>query len=142
LRAIPAIIRHTACLYLRFTLSYRDVEDLLAERGLDVSYESVRRWVLKFGPLFARELRRTRHRPTSRWHLDEMAVLIGGKQFWLWRAVDDEGGVLDLLVQRRRDKNAAVKLMRKLLEKQGFAPDVLVTDKLRSYGAAKAVLGL
>jgi putative transposase len=142
LRAIPAIIRHTACLYLRFTLSYRDVEDLLAERGLDVSYESVRRWVLKFGPLFARELRRTRHRPTSRWHLDEMAVLIGGKQFWLWRAVDDEGEVLDLLVQRRRDKNAAVKLMRKLLEKQGFAPDVLVTDKLRSYGAAKAVLGL
>jgi putative transposase len=142
LRAIPAIIRHTACLYLRFTLSYRDVEDLLAERGLDVSYESVRRWVLKFGPLFARELRRTRHRPTSRWHLDEMAVLIGGKQFWLWRAVDDEGEVLDLLVQRRRDKNAAVKLMRKLLEKQGFAPVVLVTDKLRSYGAAKAVLGL
>jgi transposase-like protein len=138
----PAIIRHTVWLYLRFTLSYRDVEDLLAERGLDVSYESVRRWVLKFGPLFARELRRRRHRPTSRWHLDEMAVLIGGKQFWLWRAVDDEGEVLDLLVQRRRDKNAAVKLMRKLLKKQGFAPDVLVTDKLRSYGAAKAALGL
>ena len=138
----PAIIRHTVWLYLRFTLSYRDVEDLLAERGLDVSYESVRRWVLKFGPLFARELRRRRHRPTSRWHLDEMAVLIGGKQFWLWRAVDDEGEVLDLLVQRRRDKNAAVKLMRKLLKKQGFAPDVPVTDKLRSYGAAKAALGL
>jgi transposase-like protein len=138
----PAIIRHTVWLYLRFTLSYRDVEDLLAERGLDVSYESVRRWVLKFGPLFARELRRRRHRPTSRWHLDEMAVLIGGKRFWLWRAVDDEGEVLDLLVQRRRDKNAAVKLMRKLLKKQGFAPDVLVTDKLRSYGAAKAALGL
>jgi transposase-like protein len=138
----PAIIRHTVWLYLRFTLSYRDVEDLLAERGLDVSYESVRRWVLKFGPLFARELRRRRHRPTSQWHLDEMAVLIGGKRFWLWRAVDDEGEVLDLLVQRRRDKNAAVKLMRKLLKKQGFAPDVLVTDKLGSYGAAKAALGL
>jgi transposase-like protein len=138
----PAIIRHTVWLYLRFTLSYRDVEDLLAERGLDVSYESVRRWVLKFGPLFARELRRRRHRPTSRWHLDEVTVLIGGKQFWLWRAVDDEGEVLDLLVQRRRDKNAAVKLMRKLLKKQGFAPDVLVTDKLRSYGAAKAALRL
>jgi transposase-like protein len=138
----PTIIRHTVWLYFRFTLSYRDVEDLLAERGLDVSYESVRRWVLKFGPLFARELRRRRHRPTSRWHLDEMGVLIGGKQFWLWRAVDDEGEVLDLLVQRRRDKNAAVKLMRKLLKKQGFAPDVLVTDKLRSYGAAKAAPGL
>ena len=138
----PAIIRHTVWLYLRFTLSYRDVEDLLAERGLDVSYESVRRWVLKFGPLFARELRRRRHRPTSRWHFDEMAVLIGGEQFWLWRAVDDEGEVLDLLVQRRRDKNAAVKLMRKLLKKQGFARDVLVTDKLCSYGAARAALGL
>ena len=78
-------------LYLRFTLSFRDVEDLLAERELDVSYETVRRWVLKFGPLFAKELRRRRHRPTSHWHLDEMAVLIAGRQFWLWRAVDDAG---------------------------------------------------
>ena len=138
----PEIIRHAVWLYVRFTLSYRDVEDLLAERGLDVSYETVRRWVLKFGPLFARELRRRRPRPTSRWHLDEMAVTIAGRQFWLWRAVDDEGEVLDLLVQPRRDKAAAVKLMRKLLKKQGFVPDVLVTDKLRSYGAAKAELGL
>jgi putative transposase len=138
----PAIIQHAVWLYVRFTLSYRDVEDLLAERGLDVSYETVRRWVLKFGPLFARELRRRRPRPTSTWHLDEMAVMIAGTQFWLWRAVDDEGEVLDLLVQRRRDKAAAVKLMRKLLKKQGFAPEVLVTDKLRSYGAAKAEIGL
>ena len=138
----PAIIRHAVWLYVRFTLSYRDVEDLLAERGLDVSYETVRRWVLKFGPMFARELRRRRPRPTSRWHLDEMAVMIAGRQFWLWRAVDDEGEVLDLLVQRRRDKAAAVKLMRKLLKKQGFAPDVLVTDKLRSYGATKSAMGL
>ena len=106
-------------------------------RGLDVSYETVRRWLLKFGPLFARELRRRRPRPTPRWHLDEMAVRIAGAQFWLWRAVDDEGEVLDLLVQRRRDNTAAVKLMRKLLKKHGFAPDVLVTDKLRSYAAAK-----
>ena len=136
------IIRHAVWLYVRFTLSYRDVEDLLAERGLDVSYETVRRWVLKFGPVFARELRRRRPRPTSRWHLDEMAVMIAGRQFWLWRAVDDEGEVLDLLVQRRRDKAAAVKLMRKLLKKQGFAPEVLVTDKLRSYGAAKSEIGL
>jgi transposase-like protein len=138
----PAIIRHAVWLYVRFTLSYRDVEDLLAERGLDISYETVRRWVLKFGPLFARELRRRRPRPTTRWHLDEMAVMIAGRRFWLWRAVDDEGEVLDLLVQRRRDKTAAVKLMRKLLKKQGFAPDVLVTDKLRSYGAAKGEIGL
>jgi transposase-like protein len=138
----PAIIRHAVWLYVRFTLSYRDVEDLLAERGLDISYETVRRWVLKFGPLFAQELRRRRPRPTSRWHLDEMAVMIAGRQFWLWRAVDDEGEVLDLLVQSRRDKAAAVKLMRKLLKKQGFAPETLVTDKLRSYSAAKSELGL
>jgi putative transposase len=133
----PAIIRHAVWLYLRFTLSYRDVEDLLAERGLDVSYETVRRWVLRFGPLFARELRRRRPRPTAKWHLDEMAVIISGRRFWLWRAVDNEGEVLDLLVQRRRDKAAAVNLMRKLLKKQGFAPEVLVTDKLRSYGAGQ-----
>ena len=138
----PDIIRHAVWLYLRFTLSFRDVEDLLAERGLDVSYETVRRWVLKFGPLFAQELRRRRHRPTSQWHLDERAVRIGGRQFWLWRAVDDEGEVLDLLVQRRRDAKAAAKLMRKLLKKQGFAPKTLVTDRLRSYGAAKPQLGL
>jgi transposase-like protein len=138
----PDIIRHAVWLYVRFTLSYRDIEDLLAERGLDVSYETVRRWVLKLGPLFARELRRQRPRPRSTWHLDEMAVVIAGRQFWLWRAVDDEGEVLDLLVQRRRDKAAAVKLMRKLLKKQGFTPDVLVTDRLRSYGAAKAEIGL
>src|SRR5271155_3887394 len=137
-----AIIRHAVWLYLRFTLSYRDVEDLLTERGLDVSYETVRRWVLKFGPVFAKELRRRRHRPTSQWHLDEKAVLIGGKRFWLWRPVDDEGEVLDLLVQRRRDKAAAVNLMRKLPKKQGFAPEVLVTDKLRSSGAVKSEMGL
>ena len=138
----PAIVQHAVRLYVRCTLRYRDVEDLLAERGLDVSCETVRRWVLRFGPLFARELRRRRPRPTSRWHLDEMVVTIAGRQFWLWRAVDDEGEVLDLLVQRRRDKAAAVKLMRKLLKKQGFAPDVLVTDKLRSYGAAKSEIGI
>jgi DDE domain len=96
------------------------VEDLLAERGLDVSYESLRRWVLKFGPLVARELRRMRYRPTSRWHLDEMGVLIGGKQFWPWRAVDDEGEVLDRLVQRRRDRNGAVKLMAKTAQETGL----------------------
>ena len=129
----PAVIRHAVWLYMRFTLSYRDGEDLLTERGPDI-YETVRRWVLKFGPLFAPELRRRRPQPISRWHLDEMAVTTGGLQFWLGRAVDDEGEVLDVLVQRRRDKAAAVKLMRKLLKKQGFAPNVLVTDKLRSYG--------
>jgi transposase-like protein len=138
----PDVIRHAVWLYLRFTLSYRDIEDLLAERGLDISYETVRRWVAKFGPLFARELRKRRPRPTGQWHLDEMAVTIAGERFWLWRAVDDEGEVLDILVQRKRDKAAAARLMRKLIRKHGFAPKVLVTDKLRSYGAAKAQLGL
>ncbi len=138
----PEVIRHAVWLYLRFTLSFRDVEDLLAERGLDVSYETVRRWVLKFGPLFARELRRRRPRPSSTWHLDEMVVRIGGKRLWLWRAVDSEGEVLDILVQRRRDTKAALRLMRKLLRKQGFAPTVMVTDKLGSYGCARRKLGL
>lgn len=138
----PAVIQHAVWLYLRFTLSFRDVEDLLAERGFDVSYETIRRWVGKFGPLFARVLRRRRPRPSSRWHLDEMVVTIAGTRFWLWRAVDDEGEVLDLLVQARRNTAAAVRLLRKLLRKQGFAPDTLVTDKLRSYGAAIRELGL
>jgi putative transposase len=137
-----AIIQHGVWLYLRFTLSYRDVEDLLAERGLDVSYETIRRWVLKFGPVFARRLRSSRPKPTARWHLDEMVMRIAGETVYLWRAVDHEGEVLDVLVQRRRDKPAALKLMRKLLKKQGFAPAVVVTDKLRSYGAAFAELGL
>jgi len=111
----PSIVRHAVWLYFRFTLSYRDLEDLLAERGLDVSY-AVRRWVLKLGPLFARKLRRRRPRPTMSWCLDEMAVMIAGQRFWLWRAVDDEGEVLDLLVQRRRDKAAAGKLILELLK--------------------------
>ncbi len=138
----PEVIRHAVWLYLRFTLSFRDVEDLLAERGLDVSYETIRRWVLKFGPVFARELRRRRSRPSSTWHLDEMVIRIDGERFWLWRAVDHEGEVLDMLVQRRRDTKAALRLMRKLLRKQEFAPEVLVTDKLGSYGCARRKLGL
>ena len=136
------IIQHAIWLYLRFTLSYRDVEELLAERGLDVSYETVRRWVLKFGPLIARKLRQGRPRPSARWHLDEMIVRIAGKRMYLWRAVDHEGEILDMLVQRRRDTQAALRLMRKLLKKQGFAPKLLVTDKLGSYGAAFRRLGL
>jgi transposase-like protein len=136
------IIQHAIWLYLRFTLSYRDVEELLAERGLDLSYETVRRWVLKFGPSIARGLRRRRPRPSNRWHLDEMVVRIGGRQMYLWRAVDHEGEVLDMLVQRRRDSQAALRLMRELLKKQGFAPKLLVTDKLRSYASAFRQLGL
>jgi putative transposase len=133
----PEIIRQAIWLYLRFTLSYRDVEELLAERGLDVSYETIRRWVLKFGPAYARNLRRLQPRPADTWHLDEMVVSIQGRRMYLWRAVDSEGEILDILVQPRRDKAAAVRLMRKLLKKQSFAPSLLVTDKLGSYGAAR-----
>src|ERR671910_661207 len=135
------IIRHATWLYLRFTLSYRDVEELLAERGIETSYETVRRWVMKFGPAFARNLRRLRPKPTGTWHLDEMVVSIQGRRMYLWRAVDSEGEVLDLLVQPR-DTAAALRLMRKLLRKQGYAPDELVTDKLGSYGAARRELRL
>jgi putative transposase len=138
----PEIIQNAIWLYLRFTLSYRDVEELLAERGLDISYETVRRWVLKFGPAIARRPRRRRPRPSNRWHLDEMVVRIAGKRMYLWQAVDHEGEVLDLLVQPRHDTRAALRLMRKLLKKQGFAPKLLVTDKLRSYASAFRQLGL
>ncbi len=100
----PVVIQHAVWLYLRFTLSYRDVEELLAERGLDISYETIRRWVLKFGTVFARRLRARRPRPSSCWHLDEMVAVIGGTRVFLWRAVDDEGEVLDILVQKRRNK--------------------------------------
>jgi putative transposase len=132
----PVVIQHAIWLYLRFTLSYRDVEELLAERGLEVSYETVRRWVLKFGPGVARKLRRCRPRPSDRWHLDEMVVRIAGKRMYLWRAVDHEGEFLDMLVQRRRDKRAVLRLMRKLIKKQGFTPTLITTDKLGSYGSA------
>jgi putative transposase len=138
----PEIIRHAVWLYLRFTLSYRDVEELLAERGLEVSYETVRRWVLKFGPAFARNLRRLRPRPSAQWHLDEMAVVMGGKRLWLWQAVDSEGEILDVLVQPRRDRAAALRLMRKLLKKYGYAPAVLVTDRPASYACARRQLGM
>jgi transposase-like protein len=106
------IIRHAIWLYLRFTLSYRDVEELLAERGIETSYETVRSWVLKFGPAFARNLRRLRPRAVGTWHMDEMVVRIGGKQMYLWRAIDAEGEVLDLLVQPKRDTAAALRFMR------------------------------
>ena len=138
----PVIVQHAVWLYVQFTLSYRDVEELLAERGLDVSYETIRRWVLRSGPAIARRLRQGRARPAGHWHLDAMAARIAGEQVYPWRAVDSEGEVLDVLVQRRRDKRAALTLMRKLLRKQGFAPTVVTTDKLRSYGAAFSEIGL
>ena len=129
----PEIIHQAIWLYLRFTLSFRDVEDLLAERGIAISYETIRRWVNHFGPIIAAELRKRRPRPHSIWHLDEV---------YLWRAVDAEGEVLDVLVQSKRNKHAALKLMRKLLRKYGVVPERLVTDDLRSYRAATLDLGI
>ena len=138
----PEVIHQAIWLYLRFTLSFRDVEDLLAERGIAVSYETVRRWVNHFGPMFAAHLRKRRPKPHATWHLDEVYLRIDGRMVYLWRAVDAEGEVLDVLVQSKRDKHAALKLMRKLLKKYAFAPERLVTDDLRSYAPAARDLGI
>src|SRR5262245_21233232 len=137
----PEVIQHAIWLHFRFSLSFRDVEELLAERGIDLSYETVRRWAGKFGSGYAKRLPSLHPRPSVRWHLDEVFVLTGGRRMFLWRAVDDEGEVLDLLVQLRRDRRAVLKLTRKLLKKQGFAPESWTTDKLPSYGAALRQLG-
>ena len=135
------VIRHAVWLYFRFTLSFRDVEDLMVERGIDVSSEAIRCWTRKFGRMFARNLRLSRPAATSRWHLDEMVVKIGGQRMFLWRAVDDEGEVLDMLVQKRRDKLAALRLLRKLLRRQDIGPMTIITDGLVSYRAALRELG-
>ncbi len=133
----PEIIAHAVWLYFRFPLSLRLVEELLLERGIVVSYEPVRRWALTFGPDYARRLKRKRPSRRDIWHLDEVVITIAGQKHWLWRAVDQDGFVLDVLVQSRRDKQAAQRLLRKLLKKQGRAPRVMITDKLASYSAAK-----
>ena len=124
-------------LYFRFPLSLRMVEEMLAARGIDVSHETVRRWAEKFGRDYANRLRRRAIRPGDTWHLDEVVITIAGEKHWLWRAVDGHGFVLDVLVQKRRDTKAAKRLMRKLLKKDAMAPRVMITDKLRSYAAAK-----
>lgn len=140
-RFAPEIIAHAVWLYYRFPLSLRDVEDLLAERGICVSFQTVAEWAMKFGPKFAQQLRqRSRGNFADRWHLDEMVVSIKGRKYWLWRAVDANGYILDALLQSRRNRKAALRLMRKLLKGQGATPRVMVTDKLRSYSAAKAEL--
>lgn len=136
------VIRQAVWLYFRFTLSVRDVEELLAQRGIEVSREAVRCWVLKFGPLIASNLRRGRPLATGRWHLDEMVVKIASRRMYLWRAVDDEGEVLDVLVQKRRNKHGALKLLRRLLKNQGIHPEAIITDCLASYRAAARILGL
>src|SRR6266508_5788014 len=133
----PEIIAHAVWLYFRFHLSFRDVQDLLAARGVVVSHETIRQWCTKFGATFAAGLRRRRGRAGDKWHLDEVALKIRGKRHWLWRAVDQHGVVLDILVQDRRDQAAAERFLHRVLDGEGGAvPRVVITDKLASYPPA------
>src|SRR3954464_4190004 len=136
----PEIISYAIWLYFRFPLSLRMVEEMLAARGITVSHETIRQWALKFGQVFANQIRRRLPQAGDKWHLDEVAITIAGKKHGLWRAVDQDGIVLDILVQSRRDKQAAKRLLRRLLRRQGQPPRVLITDKLASYPAAKKEL--
>src|SRR5215216_7333844 len=131
------IISHAVWLYFRFPLSYRDVEELMAARGIVLSYETIRQWCQKFGQQYANHLRRRRAQTGDKWHLDEVFLTINGELHYLWRAVDQHGNVLDILVQSRRDQRAAKKFFRKLLKGCQYVPRVLITDKLGSYAAAK-----
>jgi putative transposase len=131
------IISHGVWLYIRFCLSYRDVEELLFARGVIVTYEAIRQWCHKFGQADANQLRRRRPRPGDKWHLDEVFLTIKGRRHYLWRAVDQDDHVLDILVQRRRNKKAAKKFFKKLLKGLYYVPRVLITDQLKSYAAAK-----
>ncbi|WP_114948419.1 IS6 family transposase [Microvirga calopogonii] len=133
----PEIIAHAVWLYFRFPLSLRLVEEMLLERGIVVSYETVRRWALKFGPTYARHLQRKTPSRRDIWHLDEVVITISGRKHWLWRAVDQDGYVLDEVIQTRRDTKAAKRLLRRLLRKQGGPPRRMITDKLGSYAAAQ-----
>ena len=138
----PDIIRRAIWMYFRFNLSFRDVEELMLERGIDVSYETIRRWIDKFGSTYAKRIKSRSESPSPVWHLDEVYTKIDGRMVYLWRAVDDEGTVLDVVVQRRRNTKAATGLLRKLLKNQGVRPTKIVTDRLGSYGAALKLLGL
>jgi len=131
------IISHDVWLYYRFCLSYRDVEELLFTRGILVTYEAIRKWCRKFGQAYANQRRHRRPRPGDKWHLDEVFLTINGERHYLWRAMDQDGNVLDILVQSRRNKQAAKKFFRKLLKGCQYVPRVIITDKLKSYGAAK-----
>ena len=133
----PEIIARTVWLYFRFPLSLRLVEEMRLERGIVVSYETIRRWARKFGPDDAKRFRRKPARPDDIWHLDEVVITIAGRKHWLWRAVDQDGYVLDEIVQTRRNTKAAKRLLTRLLQKQGLKPKRLITDKLGSYGTAK-----
>ncbi len=130
-----SVIGYAVWLYHRFALSLRDVEDVLAERGVSVSHETIRAWCLRFGPQFAAAIRRDRPNPADKWHMDEMVISIGGQKHWLWRAVDAKGDTLEILIQSPRNALAAKRFLKKLMKHSGN-PRVLITDKLRSYGVA------
>jgi putative transposase len=134
----PEIIAHAVWLYFRLPLSLRLVEEMLLERGIVVSYETVRRWAVKFGPAYARRLRRKTPSRRDIWHLDEVVVTIAGQKHWLWRAVDQDGYVLDEILKTRRNTTAAKRLLRRLLRRQGCPPRRMITDKLGSYAAARS----
>ncbi len=136
-----SVISYAVWAYYRFAMSLRDVEDLLAERGILVSHETIRSWVRKFGPQISALVRQSRTSPSDKWHLDEVVIMIGGKKHWLWRAVDSNGEILDILVQSRRNARAAKRFISKLIVRWG-KPRVIITDQLRSYGAALRKLAL
>lgn len=136
------LIAHAVWLYFRFPLSFRLVEEMLLERGIVVSYETIRRWSLKFGAAYVRSLRRKKARPGDIWHLDEVRIVIRGKPHWLWRAVDQDGYVLDEILQTRRNTKAAKRLLTRLFKRQGMRPGRMITDKLKSYGAARRKMRL
>jgi putative transposase len=138
----PEVISYAVWLYFRFPLSLRMVEEMLAARGICVTYETVRQWAIKFGDAFSDQIRQRAPARGDKWHLDEVVISIAGEPYWLWRAVDQNGFVLDVLVQRRRDSSAARRLLTKLLKAAAAPPRVMITDKLRSYGAALAKMGL
>jgi putative transposase len=138
----PDVIRYAVWLYFRFTMSFRDVEELPAQRGIEVSYKTIRCWTIKFGPQIAENLKRKRPPPSPRWHLDEMVCKVGGMKMYLWRAVDDEGEVLDLVMHRRRDTWTALKLLTALIKNQPVWPERITTDGFRAYSAALQILQL
>jgi putative transposase len=136
------IISHCVWLYNCFSLSFRDIEKMMLYRGIEVTYETIRDWNDKFASPTAKKIRHHRPKASRKWHLDEMRVKIKGEVYWLWRAVDEEGQVLDILMQEHRDTEAAKRFFRKIIKKVGFAPKVVITDKLKSYQAAMRELGL
>ncbi len=142
----PEIIRLAVMMYVRFPLSLRQVEDLLHERGMDISYETVRAWWNRFGPMFANEIKKKRSAsmrglPQGRWHVDEVFVRINGETYYLWRAVDHEGEILEVFVTKKRDRKTALRFLRKAMKRYG-CPQVIVTDRLRSYRAAMREIGI